>query len=368
MINCRMKSVMTMLMLIIFSISVNAQEWSIKNFSVAANDISASQYERKDNKGVSCALVKILMVSDIKEVKGNVVGEIINKGSEKWVYVQKGSKSLQLTVAEGNILSIDFNRYGIPEVKSKSTYLLEIEEPMVVQLRKEVETVTVNGVSFKMIRVDGGTFTMGNNKLKYRDKKAKIFHPEHQVTLSTFYICETEITNELWCSIIQRAEKYVDNQRPQTNMSWMECCSFADRLSNLTGLDFRLPTEAEWEYAARGGKKSKGYKYAGSNNPEEVGLVGYHYVVRVKSYKPNELGIYDMTGNASEWCLDGYDYYPSEPQVDPIVTEGRFDGRPDGGKDKIVRDGDSVASRSYTEEKSINDCRGFRLVVPIQED
>ena len=237
------------LLFLVMVSSVHAQEWSVKNFCVAANDISASQYERKDNKGVACALVKILMVGSIKDVKGNVVGEIADKGSEKWVYIQKGSKSLQVTVADGKTLSVDFKSYGIPEVMSKATYLLEILEPTAMRLTKDVETVTVNGVTFKLIRVDGGTFTMGSKKIPSNQKQFyyELRHDrEHQVTLSTFYICETEITNELWRSINKRSAKYANPKFPQNQVSWFECCSFAEELSKSTGLNFRLPAEAEW--------------------------------------------------------------------------------------------------------------------------
>ena len=376
-----MRNLITTLMLVLLSISVDAQEWSIKNFSVAANDISASQYERKDDKGTACALVKILMVGSVKEVKGNVVGEVVNKGSEKWVYVQKGSKSLQLTVAEGKTLSVVFNSFGIQEVKSKTTYLLEISEPMTMRLTKEVETITVNGITFKLIRVDGGTFTMGSNKLPSEPDRSLYgtYHdPEHQVTLSTFYICETEITNELWRSINTQSAKYANPQFPQNNVSWFECCSFAEELSQITGLNFRLPTEAEWEYAAKGGKKSKGYKYSGSNNLKEAGWwdekdVDLHSV----KYSANELGIYDMTGNVAEWCLDSFSLYDNsgKSQKDPI---GENDDHPER---KCVRGGSYLSSernnkkyglytvsRKYKTDVEYERELGFRLVVPVESN
>ena len=359
----------------------SAQELTVKSMAIAGNDISASQYERKDEKGVACALVKILMVGEIKRVTGNVVGEMIDKGSEKWVYVKNGSKSLQITVADGKTLTVDFNRFGIPELNSKVTYMLDISEPTTIRLTKEVETVTVNGVSFNLIRVDGGTFTMGSNKLPPESDKAfyKTHHsPEHQVTVSTFYICETEITNELWRSINKRSAKYANPQFPQNQVSWIECCAFAEELSQTTGLNFRLPTEAEWEFAAKGGNKSKGYKYSGSNNLKEAGWwdekdMDLHSV----KYHANELGIYDMTGNVAEWCLDCFnDYdYSGKPETDPI---GENDSHPER---KCVRGGSYLSSESnnkkfgmYTVSRNNMDYAkydrevGFRLVVPIDNN
>ena len=360
--------------LILFSISAYSQEWSVKDFSVAANDISASQYERKDHKGVACALVKILMVGGIKDVKGNVVGEILDKGTEKWVYLQKGAKSLQITVAENKTLSVDFNSYGISELNSKVTYLLEISEPVSIRLTKDVETITINGVAFNMIRVDGGTFTMGSDKLP-SDPDYFYYHgPEHQVTLSSFYICETEITNELYRSINKRSAKYANPQFPQNQVTWFECCAFADELSQLTGLNFRLPTEAEWEFAAKGGNKSKGYKYSGSNNLTDAGWWNEKDLdLHTVKYRANELGIYDMTGNVAEWSLDSYGSYSKTPQTDPI---GENEYHPEY---KCVRGG-SYMNDKYNNKKygmytvsryKMEDSRykreiGFRLVVPIE--
>ena len=376
-----MRQFVTMLVLALFSLSTYSQDWSIKDFSMAGNDISASQYERKDDKGVACALVKILMVGEIKKVTGNVVGDVINKGSEKWAYLKKGSTSLQITVADGKTLVADFAKYGIPELNSKVTYLLEISEPTSMRLTKDIETVTVNGVSFNLIRVDGGTFTMGSNKLPEEPNRSiyKTYHtPEHQVTVSTFYICETEITNEVWRSINKRSAKYANPQMPQNQVSWMECCAFAEELSQITGLNFRLPTEAEWEFAAKGGNKSKGYKFSGSNNLKEAGWwdekdVDLHSV----KYHANELGIYDMTGNVAEWCLDSFDHYDyyAKPETDPI---GESDDHPErkcvrgggylGSGRNNKKHGMFTVSRNYMDYAKYNREVGFRLVVPVDNN
>ena len=183
-------------------------------------------------------------------------------------------------------------------------------------------TFNVNGVSIKMIRVEGGTFMMGATPEQggdaCRDEK-----PAHQVTLSTYHIGETLVTQELWQAVMGKNPSHFkgDLQRPVEKISWPDCQDFIIRLSHMTGRLFRLPTEAEWEFAARGGNMSKGYKYAGSSSPDEVAWYSKnsnwktHPVGRKKA---NELGLFDMSGNVFEWCQDWLKDYTSEPQTNPI--------------------------------------------------
>ena len=175
---------------------------------------------------------------------------------------------------------------------------------------------TVNGVSFKMIAVKGGTFQMGSDD-GYEWEK-----PVHQVTLSDYYIGETEVTQELWNAVMGSNPSYFygNMQRPVETVSWNDCQTFISRLNELTGETFRLPTEAQWEYAARGGYKSKGYTYSGSNAIDDVAWHWYNSdrtTHPVKTKAPNELGIYDMSGNVWEWCSDWYGDYSSAAQTDP---------------------------------------------------
>ena len=172
---------------------------------------------------------------------------------------------------------------------------------------------TVNGVSFKMIAVKGGTFQMGSDDG---------YNAVHQVTLSDYYIGETEVTQELWNAVMGSNPSYFygNMQRPVETVSWNDCQTFISRLNELTGETFRLPTEAQWEYAARGGYKSKGYTYSGSNAIDDVAWYNYNsdrMTHPVKTKAPNELGIYDMSGNVWEWCSDWYGDYSSAAQTDP---------------------------------------------------
>lgn len=194
---------------------------------------------------------------------------------------------------------------------------------------------TVNGVSFKMVKVDGGTFMMG---AKYNDTEALSSEkPAHQVTLTnSYYIGQTEVTQELWEAVMGNnpsffnGDNYGTNlQRPVENISWDECQLFIAKLNEMTGNDFRLPTEAEWEFAARGGNNSRGYIFSGSDNIDDVGWYNMNtsHVFQGEGYgtqpvatkSPNELGIYDMSGNVMEWCQDyyHYDYYSISPSINP---------------------------------------------------
>ena len=172
----------------------------------------------------------------------------------------------------------------------------------------ENRTFTVNGVSFTMIVVKGGSYTMGCTSEQRRDCYSNE-KPAHREYVSDFMIGETEVTQALWQAVMGSNPSYFtgDMQRPVESVSWDDCQTFIRKLNQLTGENFRLPTEVEWEYAARGGNQSQGYKYSGSNN---VGTVAWYYdnsgntTHRVKTKQPNELGIYDMSGNVYEWCQD----------------------------------------------------------------
>ena len=183
-------------------------------------------------------------------------------------------------------------------------------------------TFTVNGVSFTMVAVEGGTFTMGATAEQGSDAHEN-GKPVHQVTLSNYCIGQTEVTQELWQAVIGSNPSYFtgDLQRPVEKVSWNDCQTFITKLNQMTGMTFRLPTEAEWEYAARGGNRSQGYKYAGSNT---LGDVAWYQdnsgstTHPVATKAPNELGLYDMSGNVSEWCQDWwYLLYDSAPASDP---------------------------------------------------
>lgn len=191
----------------------------------------------------------------------------------------------------------------------------------------------VNGVYFRMIKVEGGTFTMG--ALNTEPSSFTFEKPQHQVTLSTFWIGETEVTQELYKAVMGvNPSINKSDQNPVEWVSWEDCKAFTEKLSEITGKNFRLPTEAEWEYAAIGGKYTHYYKFSGSERAADVAW----YITNsngsshpVKQLLPNELGLYDMSGNVYEWVNDWYGRYTADPQTNP---QG-----PETGSYKVYRSG-----------------------------
>ena len=225
------------------------------------------------------------------------------------------------------------------------------------------EQVLENLIS-NMIFVEGGTFTMGATSEQglYAYKSEK---PTHLVTLSGFYIGKNEVTQEEWQIIMgSNPSQYKGSKRPVENVSWEDCQIFIRKLNETTGLCFRLPTEAEWEYAARGGKRSRGYKYAGSNNYEDVAWCYDHQgkttTHPVGQLAPNELGLYDMSGNVDELCSDWWGTYSSETQYNPVG--------PSSGTEHVRRGGCwgspacGVSWRTSSLPSICNSGTGFRLV------
>jgi formylglycine-generating enzyme required for sulfatase activity len=190
-------------------------------------------------------------------------------------------------------------------------------------------SINIGGVTFKMIKVEGGTFTMGAS-----DSMPEEF-PPHRVTVSTFYIGETEVTQELWQAVMGNNPSYFSgSQNPVAGVNWSSCQTFIKELNALTGKQFRLPTEAEWEFAARGGNKSRGYKYAGSDTLRNVAWYrdnSNNQTREVARKSPNELGLYDMSGNVCEWCQDRYGSYSSTSQTNPTG--------PASGTERVFRGG-----------------------------
>ena len=185
-----------------------------------------------------------------------------------------------------------------------------------------------DGISIDMVRVEAGTFTMGataETKYPYDCEK-----PTHRVTLTNdYYIGKYEVTQALWKAVMGKNPSFFKGDNlPVEEVSWDDCQDFLSKLNRITGKTFRLPTEAEWEYAARGGNKSRGYQYSGSNNLSDVAWYddnSSNKTHAVGTKQPNELGIYDMTGNVWEWCQDWYGKYKRSSQVNPTgANSGSF--------------------------------------------
>ena len=220
----------------------------------------------------------------------------------------------------------------------------------------------------EMVFVEGGTFQMGATSEQgsdaYGDEK-----PVHSVTLSDFYIGKYEVTQAQWKAVMGKNPSHFTGKdnRPVENVSWEDMHKFIKKLNQLTGKRYRLPTEAEWEYAARGGKKSQGYKYAGGNSIDKVAWYRDNSGDKthpVGKKQPNELGLYDMSGNVYEWCQDWYGDYSSSAQTNPTG--------PSRGSHRVLRGGSWfnslarfcwVAHRSLNRPSNRNNNNGFRLVL-----
>lgn len=386
------------LLLCSFLLNTAAQKTAtVESFQQTTDHISAND-RRNDFNGVSCALVKVQVVDDIERVEGNKIGDIVDKGVEKWVYMCKDSRNIRIHLKNHLPVRVMFQDYNINGLESNRVYELvinthnngmtskeikmqklilnytpanatviidtkmysgngriEVNLPIgehkyliaannyytvegSVKLNENVprmiteeliadntveETTqsnqqtaqigsiqepehssanfdgkrkdfTVNGVSFSMIPVEGGTYVMGKPNPKAVRK----------VELNNFYIGEMEVTQELWMAVMyNNPSPKIKLKNPVVNVSWVDCQEFMNKLSQLTGVQFRFPTEAEWEFAARGGNLSKNSKDIEEDDDELLNV--YDGIIsEVGKNKPNELGIYYMCGNVGEWCQD----------------------------------------------------------------
>lgn len=219
-------------------------------------------------------------------------------------------------------------------------------------------TITIGDVQFKMIAVEGGTFDMDCGHYKNTKKKS--------VTLSNYSIGETEVTQYLWEIVMgSNPSKFIGRNRPVEQVSWDDCQNFIMKLNTMTGLTFRLPSEAEWEYAARGGKKSRGYKYAGSNTIDNVAWYGQSNsgTHNVGTKQPNELGLYDMTGNVWEWCNDYWGNLDNSEHINPKGPQNGYQRINRGGSWNSQTFEVDVYERSSKNPSYNGSSLGFRLAL-----
>ena len=260
---------------------------------------------------------------------------------------QNEIKSLEAQIEDRNeqikSLEAELERYKTSKPKTEN------------ESQPQTEVFTVEGVSFKMIHVEGGTFVMGandNDQLASNDEK-----PAHEVTLSDYWMGETQVTQALWQAVMGENPSYYKGgpDLPVECVSWLDCREFIRKLNKLTGKRFRLPTEAQWEFAARGGNLGKGHQhlYAGSNDIFDVAWYDENSKEKthpVGERDPNELGLYDMSGNVWEWCNDWYEetYYSNSPSIDPIG--------PSNGSNRVNRGGGwySIAGRCRVSGRNNN--------------
>ena len=365
----KMKRILFLILSLLLSFGASAQKLAVESFSLAASDISAQTQPRKDLNDAPCALVKVQFVGDILNVKGNVILPLLKEDYETWVYLTHGSRQMQVTAKNYLPLMIKFADYGVESVEKNRTYVLVLNQMGMssnpADVSTTVSTVSVSpvqvpavpsntisddvitipvkdGICIEMVKVEGGTFMMGaTSEMKNPNSNEK---PVHQVTLTNdYYMGKYEVTQALWQAVMgSNPSEYKGDNFPVETVSWNDCQKFISKLNSLTGRMFRLPTEAEWEYAARGGKESRGYQYSGSSNISDVAWYDENSGSKthpVGTKQANELGIYDMTGNVWEWCSDWYSSYSSSSQTNPTGS--------DSGSARVSRGGGWNCNASY---------------------
>jgi len=237
-----------------------------------------------------------------------------------------------------------------------------------------------SGVMLELVRVPAGKFMMGSNE-NNREK------PIHEVQLKEFLIGKYAVTNAQWQAVMKAKgsakldKRFQGDLQPVVGVSWLESREFCRKLSELGGREARLPNEAEWEYAARGGNQSRGLKYAGSNNIDDVAWYGENsgsLIHPVGKKKANELGIYDMSGNVWEWCLDEWhdNYKDKSEQLKKSGNEAWVDLNVDDNDNRfrLLRGGSwdydaqycRSAFRGYDLARSADDYNGFRVVCVVR--
>lgn len=228
---------------------------------------------------------------------------------------------------------------------------------------KDDRIIKVKGIPFKMVYVEGGTFEMGC-KYRFFGEESEDESPVHQVELSDFYLAETPVTQALWEAVMENnPSQFTGDNLPVSNVSWNDCQQFIQKMNHLSGMKFRLPTEAEWEYAARGGKHHSKYKYAGSDNISDIARFydnGIAMSYTVKTKQPNALSLYDMNGNVWQWCEDWYGKYFNSFQTNPKGPTSGFARVIRGG---VLQSDCRVTNRHSNAPGNSGNRLGFRLTL-----
>ena len=244
--------------------------------------------------------------------------------------------NIQITLTK-EAMAIQQNTVSQPTVAQQPVVQTPVEN------RDNITIPVKDGISIDMVRVEAGTFTMGATP--EMEKPEDWEKPVHQVTLTNnYYIGKYEVTQALWQAVMgNNPSEFKGDNLPVEKVSWDDCQEFISKLNKMTGKKFRLPTEAEWEYAARGGKKGRDYQYSGSNNLSDVAWYKDNSDSKthdVGSKQGNELGIYDMSGNVFEWCQDWFYFYSSSSQVNPTGANS--------GSHRVFRGGCWVGIAGYS--------------------
>ena len=282
---------------------------------------------------------------DNKMVRGNngVAKTILPVGQHSYIVACDGYESeegmvklkasapsnLQITLIRESVGAGIVNQQQSENQQLSNTYVASSSNnssgsPSVASGSNAISIPVKDGISIEMVKVEAGTFMMGATP--EMEKPNSDEKPLHQVTLiNDYYMGKYEVTQALWEAVMGSNPSYFKGDNlPVEKVSWNDCQEFISKLNSLTGRKFRLPTEAEWEYAARGGKKRRGYQYSGSSNITDVAWYDGNSGSKphpVGTKQANELGIYDMSGNVHEWCSDWYGSYSSSSQTNPTGAD-----------------------------------------------
>jgi len=317
--------------------------------------ITGEQDSQGHNTGLRLALdldldsTKFHLSESVIEIEdGELLSVDILNGCGSYTIFSDNENLVRIEIKDNKLIMTGMSEGSVNIMVKDSTtqvcaFITAVVDPVITETY-EITSSYNNSIteSFTLVKVSGGTFTMGATEEQGSDPY-EYEYPVHQVTLSSYYIAETEVTQRLWKAVMNNTPSAFYNEKyPVYDVSWNDCKTFIQKLNSITGKQFRLPTEAEWEFAARGGNKSRGYKYSGSDNIYQVARFsgnstedhnGYCTVFpsTVAKYAANELGLYDMSGNVYEWCQDWYGNYSGGSQTNP--------SGPSSGTHRVIRGG-----------------------------
>ena len=303
-------------------------------YVLTLSKLIAAAVQQKQTLTIKYIPSSATVLVDNKMVRGNngVVRITLPVGQHSYIVASDGYESeegtVKLKASAPSNLQIQLSKEAVAAIPTVNEVAQQApSSSSSVSLGGNTISIPVkNGITIDMVKVEAGTFMMGATsemQKPYDDEK-----PGHQVTLTNdYYMGKYEVTQALWQAVMgSNPSKFKSRNLPVEQVSWDDCQEFINKLNSITGRRFRLPTEAEWEYAARGGKKSKGYQYSGSSNISDVAWYTANSGSKthpVGKKQANELGLYDMTGNVLEWCQDWYGSYVSSSQTNPT---GAFSG------------------------------------------
>ena len=339
---------------------------SNRTYELVVTASGGAQAEQKQKLTIRYTPSSATVLVDNKMVKGKngVAQTTLPVGQHSFIVFCDGYDSeegtVKLKASTPSNLQITLSKEATATQQSTVSQPIVAQQPVAqtpVTNRDNITIPVKDGISIDMVRVEAGTFTMGATpEMENPEDDEK---PTHQVTLTNdYYIGKYEVTQALWQAVMgNNPSGFKGDNLPVEYVSWYDCLEFISKLNRITGKTFRLPTEAEWEYAARGGTKSRGYQYSGSSNLSDVAWYSDNSGSKthaVGSKQANELGIYDMTGNVWEWCQDWFGSYSGSSQVNPIGANS--------GSDRVSRGGCwSFTARYCRSSCRRNNSPGYRI-------